>query len=148
MGELARWASLQARSNKKAFPGAPICSERNPNTPMANNGSPQHFHSLGETFQCLWDGEFAGFHCNNLIFGYDTSSHLQDRHGIRGPDDLHVLCRFLGCNTMIEKKNLAWHVQANHFGIRYFCNTCNQPFTCTYNLEVHKRICSYRVRRC
>lgn len=137
---------MQTCSDKSTVRRTPIQSEHKLNTTMAlnNNGSSSapglSAHSLDELFQCMWVVEY-GLHCNDLILGHNTSTHLRTCHGIRGADDLLFRCCWEGCNVVMKKESIARHVQAVHLGISYPCDTCNQKFTRTYNLEVHKRNC-------
>ncbi|KAG2352262.1 hypothetical protein BDR07DRAFT_892023 [Suillus spraguei] len=108
--------------------------EHNLTTTMA------YVHSPDELFQCMWVGEY-GLHCNDLIFGRDTSVHLRNCHGIRGADELLVRCCWEGCTETVKKESITRHVQAVHLGIAYPCNICNKAFTRTSNLEAHKRNC-------
>ncbi|KAG2749960.1 hypothetical protein P692DRAFT_20452154 [Suillus brevipes Sb2] len=107
-----------------------------------NNGSSSAplDHSLGELFQCMWVVAY-GLHCNDLVRGHEISIHLRQRHNIRGADDLRVRCCWEGCGSEMKKESITRHVQSTHLGIVYSCDTCNQNFTRTYGLELHKRNC-------
>ncbi|KAG1896891.1 uncharacterized protein F5891DRAFT_1051531 [Suillus fuscotomentosus] len=100
----------------------------------------QQYHVINELFLCMWDDAY-GLHCNAFVHGGDMATHLREAHGIRGPDNLPVLCRWEGCNAPMNKESLTRHVQGTHLGIRYPCNTCGRVFTRRYGLEVHQINC-------
>ncbi|KAG0706545.1 hypothetical protein DFH29DRAFT_1066868 [Suillus ampliporus] len=97
-------------------------------------------HSLAETFQCMW-GYPYGLHCNYLIRGHDMSAHMHDIHGIDGPDQSRIECKWNHCGQELILENLSKHVEQIHLGIVYSCD-CGKTFSCRDILDTHKKHCS------
>ncbi|KAG2755027.1 kinase-like protein [Suillus brevipes Sb2] len=84
-------------------------------TGVSNTSEPTD-HSL-EEFQCMWEGP-NGLSCNDRIHDCDFRSHLRILHGMIGPGNSIVPCRWHGCNMTLRKDCLWRHVKEKHLGIR------------------------------
>ncbi|KAJ8584899.1 hypothetical protein M405DRAFT_826034 [Rhizopogon salebrosus TDB-379] len=98
-------------------------------------------HSIDDHFTCQWIGPF-GLPCNHIFSGRGTSTHLLERHVIRGPDDMPVRCAWIGCSEEVKKESICRHVQSIHLFIVYPCDTCGQSFSREYALNKHKKSCT------
>ncbi|KAI6127385.1 hypothetical protein EDD16DRAFT_1516664 [Pisolithus croceorrhizus] len=79
----------------------------------------------------------SGVVCYQPLLPDEFSNHLR-RHGVTGDDKAKMYCRWVHCNTLMNKESVARHVLEVHLGIKFECPVCGYEFSRRDSMMSHR----------